>query len=161
MSSIKAEDRIDFGETPPAVDEILQEGVSLYRQDRAAADARFREALALDPTALATYFCLYKIHTYQGRLDEALAIAEAGLAEAAQQVGWQADWRLWRRGELGDMTRRPARFALYTLKALSFIHLRRDEAWESRRILAKLEELGHLEDVGGGVIADLADALEA
>lgn len=161
MSEIKPEDRIEFGDLPPAVDDILQQGVSLYRHDRAAADARFRDALALDPSALATYLCLYKIYAYQGRLDEALEIAQAGLTEAARQVGWPTDWQLWQRGVIGDAGSEPARFALYTLKALSFIHLKRNEADEGRRILAKLEELGQLEEVGGTVIADLADALDA
>jgi hypothetical protein len=45
------------------------------------------------PTELPTYFCLYKIHTYQGHLDQALAIAERGLREAARQAGWPLDWR--------------------------------------------------------------------
>lgn len=160
MNEIKAEDRIDFGETPPAVNEILQEGVSLYRQDPAAADARFREALALDPTALPTYYCLYKIHTDQGALDEALRVARAGLTEAARQAGWPSDWTRWTPALLRDVDGVPGRFALYTLKALSFIHLRREEPAESRRALAKLAELGRLDSVGGAVIADLIEAID-
>jgi Tfp pilus assembly protein PilF len=82
MSAVS--DLVDFGDLHPAVNALLQQGVSLSRHDRAAADAKFREALALDRSALAAYFCLTKIHAYGGRLDDALAIAEDGLAEAVR-----------------------------------------------------------------------------
>jgi hypothetical protein len=150
---------VDFGVVPEAVNPILQEGVALYRHDQPAAEARFRAALVLDPTALPTYLCLYKIHTYQGRLDDALVIARAGIEEAARQAGIAPDWTQWTRAELNAAVPDPARFALYTLKALSFIHLRRNERGESERCLAKLADLGELDSVGGTVIADLARAL--
>jgi len=159
MRNIKATDLIDFGEVPCAVNDILQQGVSLYRHDRAAADARFRDALALDPSALATYFCLYKIHTYQGHLDEALAVAHGGLAEAARQAGLGGDWTAWRAGQLAAAAGPPARFALYTLKALAFIHLRRGEMAACEACLSKLAELGQMDLVGGSVVADLARAV--
>ncbi len=150
------DDLIDFGEVLPEVNEILQRGVSLYRHDPSGADLAFREALALRPDALPTYLCLYKIHTYQGNLDEALAIARAGLAEAARQAGLDPDWTLWKPGQISPDVNGPGHFGLYTLKALAFIHLRRDEAAASQRCLDKIAELGAMETVGGTVIAALA-----
>ncbi len=50
----------------------------------------------------------------------------------------------------------PGHFALYTMKALAFIHLRRDESHESRRYLDKLADLGATERVGGSVIEALS-----
>ncbi|VTZ48586.1 conserved hypothetical protein [Methylocella tundrae] len=151
---------IDFGDVLPEVNEILQRGVSLYRRDPVGADLAFREALALRPDALPSYLCLYKIHTYQGNLDEALAIAEAGLEEAARQAGLDADWTLWRSGQISSDVNGPGHFALYTLKALAFIHLRRDEKAKSQRYLDKISELGAMELVGGTVIAALAAAVD-
>lgn len=150
------ENLIDFGEVLPEVNEILQRGVALYRHDPASADVAFREALALRPDALPTYLCLYKIHTYQGNLDEAIAIARAGLAEACRQAGIDPDWTRWQPGDISDDVNSPHHFALYTLKALAFIHLRRDENEAARRCLDKLAELGAMETVGGTVIAALA-----
>jgi len=150
------DDLINFGEVPPEVNEILQRGVALYRHDSEGADKAFREALMLDPEALPTYLCLYKIHTYQGNLDEALAIALAGLGEAARQAGLDPDWRLWKTEQISSDVNSPGHFALYTLKALAFIHLRRDESAVSQTYLAKLAELGAMEKVGGSVIAALA-----
>jgi hypothetical protein len=144
------DDAIDFGEVPPAVNEILQRGVALHRTDRAAADRAFREALALDPRALATWFCLYKIHTYSGDLDAALAAAEGGAREAARQANLAPDWRLWRREEIS--LEGPGRFALYTLKALAFIRLRRDEPEAADEVLAHLARLDPDDAVGGSVV---------
>ncbi|ACB96013.1 hypothetical protein [Beijerinckia indica] len=154
------DDLINFGEVPPEVNEILQRGVALYRHDSEGADKAFREALMLDPEALPTYLCLYKIHTYQGNLDEALAIATAGLMEAARQAGLDPDWRVWKTDQISSDVNSAGHFALYTLKALAFIHLRRDENAISRTYLAKIDELGAMEKVGGSVIAALAAGVD-
>ena len=96
MTDLSAErDTINFGDLPEEIDALLQQGVAVYRHDRAQADRLFRRALAAAPAELPIYFCLYKIHTYQGHLDEAKAVAECGLSEAASQAGWNADWRQW------------------------------------------------------------------
>ena len=158
-AAVRTEDLVDFGEIPPAVNEILQEGVALHRVDRAGADARFRAALALDPTALPTWFCLYKIHTYAGDLDAALEIAEGALREAARQANLPADWTTWRAEEMAPHG--PRRFALYTLKALAFIRLRRDETDAAHHVLAHLATLDPDDAVGGSVVAAIAAGLPA
>ena len=71
-------DGIDFGELPGEINDLLQAGVLAYRTDGEAADALFREALKLDPQALPTYFCLYKIHTYRGRQGADYLVLEIG-----------------------------------------------------------------------------------
>jgi hypothetical protein len=159
MSEIRQKDGIDFGDTRPEVNDLLQQGVSLARHDKAAADAKFREALALDPSTLATYFCLYKIHAYAARLDDALEIAEAGLAEAVRQAGLPRDWSCWTPKDLAQAAQAPARFALYTLKAIAFIELKRGARRETEKRLDKLAELGASEGIGGGVVADLTRAV--
>lgn len=155
----RMDDLVGFGDVPDDVNAWLQRGVALYRSDRAGADLAFREALALRPDALPTYLCLYKIHTYQGNLDEALAMAQAGLEEAGRQAGLPADWTAWRRGDVSTDVDGPGHFALYTLKALAFIHLRRNEKAEAERRLDKIAELGAMESVGGTVVAALAAGL--
>lgn len=147
---------IDFGDVAGSVNDLLQTAVSLYRHDRVGGEAAFRAAAAADPQALAPHYCLYKILAYQGRLEEALAAANAALALAARQAGLDADWRLWRAEDLPDVFGGPVRFALYTMKALAFIHLKRGEPASACALLDKLRDLGRLETVGGGVIAELA-----
>ncbi len=151
---LNAGDAIGFGDLPEAIDILLQRGVIAYRTDPAHADALFREALAADPSQLPVYFCLYKTHTYRGRLDEALTAARAGLAEAARQAGWSADCQEWPVQFSPDG---PGRFALYTLKALAFIHLRREEPDEARQLLDILARVDPSGAVGWPVVAALAE----
>jgi hypothetical protein len=150
---------INFGELPEPVNELLQDGVVAYRSDRAYADRLFRLALACDPAALPTYLCLYKIHAYQRNLADARAIASAGLAEAARQAGWPADWHDWPR--LPALPDGPGRFALYTLKALAFIALRAERPREAADMLAALHRLDPAGVVGWPVIAALAEGVAA
>ena len=150
-------DSINFGDLPDAINSLLQQGVAAYRRDLNTADALFRQALEAAPQELPTYYCLYKIHTYQGNLDEARAVAQAGLVEAARQAGWPDDWRQWP-VEPG-VPDGAARFALYTLKALAFIHLRRDELPQSSEILDALRVLDPTGEVGWPVVAALAEGI--
>lgn len=150
-------DAINFGDLPGEINALLQQGVAAYRSDHERADRLFRQALAAAPTELPTYFCLYKIHTYRGNLDEAQAAAENGLKEAARQAGWDADWREWQpQSVIPDGA---GRFALYTLKALAFIHLRQDKPEEAHRILGRLRQLDPTGAVGWPVVAALAEAV--
>lgn len=150
-------DTIDFGELPEGIDALLQQAVAAYRHDRASADQLFRQALAAAPTALPIYFCLYKIHTYQGNLDAAQAAAESGLREAAGQAGWHLDWREWRPQPVPPEG--AGRFALYTLKALAFIHLRQSNRHQARQILEALRRLDPAGAVGWPVVAALAEGV--
>lgn len=147
-------DAINFGDLPKPINDLLQKGVAAYRRDFASADALFREALSEAPDELPTYFCLYKIHTYQGNLDEARAVAQAGLEEAARQAGWPGDWRRWTPQD--DIADGAGRFALYTLKALAFIHLRRNERQDAEDMLDALRGLDPTGAVGWPVVAELA-----
>ena len=148
-------DGINFGDLPEEIDALLQRGVAAYRLEPERADALFREALAIAPTELPIHFCLYKIQTYRGCLDEALEAAAAGLREAAAQAGWESDWRLWRAPT--PLPEGAGRFALYTLKALAFIHLRRDERDNAEELLAALSQLDPAGSVGWPVVAVLAE----
>jgi tetratricopeptide (TPR) repeat protein len=144
---------IDFGEVKPEIDTLLQQGVAAYRSDFDAADALFRRAAAEAPEQLPSYYCLYKIHTYRGHLDEARRFAGEGLAEAARQAGWPGDWRQWTPHD--PIPDGAGRFALYTLKALAFIHLRRDEPQQASEKIEALKILDPTGAVGWPVIAEL------
>jgi hypothetical protein len=148
-------DLINFGDVPNAVNILLQQGVAAYRHDRNLADRLFRQAKDAAPEQLPVYFCLYKIHTYQGNLDMARAAAEEGLRVAARQAGLSADWREWT--AQSAILDGPGRFALYTLKALAFIHRRLSERPQALAILDALRELDPRGEVGWPVVAALAE----
>jgi inorganic triphosphatase YgiF len=150
-------DLINFGDLPEAINALLQQGVAAYRHDRARAERLFRQALVAAPTQLPIYFCLYKIHTYQGNLDAAQIAAETGLREAASQAGWSQDWRQWRPDAV--LPDGPGRFALYTLKALAFIQLRQNQPQQAYQIIAALRVLDPSGAVGWPVVEALAEGV--
>jgi hypothetical protein len=150
---------INFGDLPVAVDALLQQGVVAYRSDRKRAGQIFREALTANPSLLPIYFCLYKVHFYQGNLEEARLAAEAGLAEAARQAGWSPGWLEWRPQPV--VPGGPGHFALYTLKALAFIHLRLNDPSTASAMLDVLRLLDPAGTVGWPVIAALAEGISS
>lgn len=157
MAVFFSDESINFGDLPEEIDILLQQGVAAYRHDPAKADRIFRQALDAAPAELPIYFCLYKIHTYRGNLDEAQVIAERGLREAAAQAGWDADWRQWQ--PQASTPEGAGRFALYTLKALAFIHLRKNEQSDAHALLECLSKLDPSGAVGWPVVAALADGV--
>ena len=85
----------------------------------------------------------------------AQAAAEEGLRVAARQAGLSANWREW--NQQAGILDGPGRFALYTLKALAFIHLRRSERPHALAILDALRKLDPRGEVGWPVVAALAE----
>lgn len=152
-------DLIDFGDVPERVNALLQRGVALYYDDRCAADACFRDALAEAPECLPVYFCLYKIHTYQRNLASAEAACRYGLAEAARQAGVTADLSMLAPEDADWIDDGAARFMLYTMKALAFVRLRQNRPTEAGALLDILFRLDPEDAVGASVVAALADRL--
>ena len=155
MDIFREVEGVDFGPLPGPVDTLLQQGVVAYRSDRLRADRLFRQALDLAPQALAAYLCLYKIHTYMGNLDVAKTAALDGMREAARQAGWPVDPKLWPKGQ--SNAEGAARFALFTLKALSFIELKRGDRATADSLLNILAAVDPAGSVGWPVIAALAE----
>lgn len=132
------------GEVPPAVRALLW------------------TAQALAPDTLAIYHALYKHHA--GRREFALAAraAERALLEAARLAGLDADWRRVQPGDGGGFEPAgPARFWLFTLKALAFIRLRAGEPAAARQLLAQIERLDGGARVGHDVVALMLASAEA
>ena len=79
------------------------------------------------------------------------------MREAAHQAGWDADWRQWQPNPV--IPDGPGRFALYTLKALAFIHLRKDDRHQANQMLAALRRLDSAGTIGWPVVAALAEGV--
>jgi tetratricopeptide (TPR) repeat protein len=150
-------DLIDFGELSPEVNELLQKGVLAYRREPELADRLFRQALELAPHELPAYYCLYKIHTYGGNLEEAWKVANQGMSEAVRQAGWSDDPEHWPRKETAPGS--SERFALYTLKAMSFIQLKRGQKQKAMEMLKILKEIDPGGGIGWTVIYELAQGV--
>lgn len=140
------DDKLDFGNLPPAVDQLLQQGVASHFTDPTAAEDYFRQAIALDPTALPAYRCLFKHHNRKRQFEAAFTTCTQWLTEAARQAGITPQWQAWQSAP------RPA---LAALKGYAFSQLRRGNQGDAAAALNVLLRLDPEDDVGASVVAAL------
>lgn len=143
-----------FGsDAPPAVRRLLAQAANAVAPNER--EALLWTAQATAPECLAVYYLLYKFHAQRREFEQAETAARKGLVSAARQAGLPPDWS--RELPLGvDFSQPgPARFWLFTLKALAFISLRHGHSAETARLLARIEFLDPQQSVGGDVIAAL------
>jgi hypothetical protein len=111
--------------------------------------------VATAPDQLPVYYLLYKMHAGRGQMDLALSAASKGLAAAAQAAGLPLDWRLVQPDATDFSVPGAARFWLFTLKALAFISLRRDDRDTAAALVAQLKLLDPEDHLGASVVAKL------
>lgn len=140
------------GDVPAAIRHLIDQARALPREQAAAA---LWTATLSAPGALPVYYLLYKLHASLGQLDPALKAAEGGLRAAAEAAGLDADWRRVALADADFQAVGPARFWLFTLKALAFLHTRRGESAEAAARVAKLRELDPQDHMGATVVAGL------
>jgi len=110
------------------------------------------------PKRLELNVAMYKLFAYAGRLEEAEALIDETLVRAANAGGFDpdpagldaADSR-WQSARGND------RLYLYSLKALGFVRLRRGNVDGATRVLDELARLDPQDQVGGSVVADMAE----
>lgn len=155
------EDRVDFGDIPPAINACLQDAVAAYA-DTDAAEKLLWAAQSAAPEQRAVYFALYKFYFYKYRLDDAERVALIALEVSARQGRFSAMWEtLTPLSTQWGKTDTPQHFFLFSLKALAFIRLRLGNIQGSHAILNKLRELDPTDQVGSSVILDLATRFTA
>jgi hypothetical protein len=141
------------GEVPLAVRRLLHQAAEVQGEQRSAL---LWTAQALAPDALAVYYTLYKHHAGRREFAQAERAAQRGLAEAAKLAGLASDWRQVSPADGVDFQREgPARFWLFTLKALAFIGLRSGRTDTARALLAQIDRLDPGAHIGSDVIAAL------
>lgn len=139
------------------VNQLLQAGVADTRIAPIRAETALKQAQAIDPACLQTYFALYKFYFYHLRLEAAEQQVLAALDEAARQGNFSADYRLL--FEFDMYGSEASLFYLYSLKALAFIKLRREQFSAGQDLLAALLVLDPEDRCGASVIRSLAEAL--
>jgi len=154
------EERVRFGRSlPPEVNALLQQAAS-HADDFPEAEQSLLTARRMAPEQLEVLVALYKLYFYRGLTEQAERIVTDALTGAASGGGFASDWRMlgpdstdWRVSE------GPARIYLYSLKALTFIRLRQGDPDGAAELLATLRRLDPDDQVGAGVLSDLAEGL--
>lgn len=155
---VREEVHFGFG-LPPEINAHLQEAaarISTREQSLASLNVARKAA----PDQLEVLLALYKFHFYQGDIEKARDYVYQGLIKASRQGGFSYDWEsLTPESANWQAPRGPARFFLYSLKALAFIRLRENAPSEAQEILDTLARLDPEDQVGAGVIRDLASGM--
>lgn len=140
------------GEVPPLVRGLLDQARSAAPHEM---ESLLWTAQVSAPECLAIYYLLYKFHARLRQYEQAEKAALKGVSTAARQAGLKEDWRRVSPGDADFAALGPARFWLFSLKALAFIHLRSGHPEASRELIEKLRELDPDQGLGGEVIAAL------
>lgn len=146
MIAPDSDDNLDFGDLPPEVDHLLQQGVAAHFTDPALAERLFLAALSLAPDALPAHRCLVKHYNRRRQFDKALPAAQAWVAAASREAGLPDNWLQWKAA--------PGH-ALAALKGLAFIHLRSGQPAKAEAAISRVQAMDPLDAVGGSVIAAL------
>lgn len=148
------------GEVGPAVRELLHEAAASTADRRSAV---LWSAQAIAPDCLPVYYALYKHHAGRRELELAERAARRALLAAAPRAGLPDDWRAAAPvpGTVDFQADGPARFWLFTLKALAFICLRSGRPDEARELLARIDRLDPHARLGTDVTAALLAAGDA
>lgn len=155
------EERVSFGRAiPVAVNALLQQAAA-NTHDFNVSERALLQARALAPEQLEVFIALYKLYFYRGFTDRAERVVLEALHSAARSGGFESDWRSLARGSADwGASEGPARIYLYSLKALCFIRLRQQNSEAAAELLAALNRIDPEDQVGAGVLRDLADGLE-
>ena len=149
----ESSDELFGGEVPPQAKALIEQARLATTPERALALLWTAQVCA--PSCPSLYYLLYKFYAREGDFDQAEQAALRGLDVAAEQAHLPDDWRT----VTADMARflepGPARFWLFTLKALAFIRLRLKDVESAKLYLSKVQEL----DPQGGTGASVIEAL--
>ncbi|WP_374317134.1 hypothetical protein [Aquabacterium sp.] len=141
------------GDVPPQVKRLVEEARQADNPERALALLWTAQVCA--PECPSLYYLLYKFHARHADFEQAELAALKGLEVAAEQAHLPDDWQSVTIDMADFQSPGPARFWLFTLKALSFIRMRKQDPDAARLYLNKVMEL----DPQGGTGAGVIDAL--
>lgn len=152
MNLVTGESSDEFfgGAVPPHVRHLIDDARQEPNPARALALLWTAQVCAPDCPSL--YYLLYKFHARHGDIKQAEFAALKGLEVAAMQAGLPLQWQDVHDGMSDFQQPGPARFWLFTLKALAFLRLRQRDPFGARGYLRKVLELDPTGGTGAGVI---------
>lgn len=115
------------------------------------------EAARVAPDHAAVLIARYRFFFFQGRLEDALDVADLCLAKALRENGLGSDWRQVRsfQASFGDWGAVLPRFFLFSLKGWAYLRMRLGDLPAGREAVDKLLELDPSDKVGARVLLDV------
>ncbi len=150
----ESSDEFFGGSVPPSVRRLLDEAVGAPPQ---RIEALLWTAQTSAADCLPVYYLLYKFHAGRRQFDLAEKAARKGIAVAGRQANLNADWARVQPDDGDFSSTGPARFWLFSLKALAFICLRSGRADEARALVGHITRLDASHGLGGDVLSSLLD----
>jgi hypothetical protein len=145
------------GDAPPEIRSLI-DAAKLAPRDELS--DRLWAIQAHAPTCLPIYYLLYKLHAGRRELARAEQAALAGLAQAGLQCGLPTDVPCQGERVQADFRANgPARFWLFTLKALAFIRLRRGQLTQARQLLEWMDRCDPSRSVGNDTTFALLESV--
>jgi hypothetical protein len=163
MSTELALDSQEFfgGAVPEAIRGLIDEAKAAPADQIAP---RLWAIQAQAPSCLPVYYLLYKLHAGRRELLEAERAALLGLAQSGRLAGLPESPALPSTSRLAQANfaaNGPARFWLFTLKALAFISLRRGQVSQADQLVSWIGTCDPSHSVGSDVTAALLEAARA
>lgn len=148
------------GDAPEHIRTLIEQARSCPRERSAAL---LWAAVEADPVCLPPYYLLYKLHAGRREWTEAERAARLGLAAAGSLCGLPQGAALPSTEALSAARfaiNGPARFWLFTLKALAFISLRRGQTAQASELIGWIEACDPTHSVGSDVTRALLGAAQ-
>ncbi|MAD47647.1 MAG: hypothetical protein CMI02_16660 [Oceanospirillaceae bacterium] len=151
---LSAEDRASLD-----IQRLLREPINI-QQDWQRAESLLKSAIRKLPQRLEIKIALYKMYAYANRFDASRQLIYQVLEQAAEQAGFDPDWRQLTSATIDWRSPQGAvRLYLYSLKALGFVSLRAGNLHLAHEVLTTLLALDPADEVGGSVVYDMAQSL--
>lgn len=138
---------------------LSQEPLGVFNQWQRAEDLLCAAQQQL-PAQLSLSEALYKLYAYSNQFEKALIYIRWVLAQSSKECQLPVDPLMAREEHIQyQPLTRPARYYLYALKAYAFVSLRQGLLTHAQQLVAQLTQLDPLDQVGGSVVAQLAERL--
>jgi tetratricopeptide (TPR) repeat protein len=159
ISGLSGEELAILGQDLPVeIDWLLRQAAAAYSHPETS-ETFLREATATNSDHAAVLIARYRFYFYQGRLEEALDMADLCLDKALRGLGLATDWRKVRpeQAAFGDWGAVLPRFFLFSLKGYGYLRMRLGDLDKGREAVDKLLELDPTDKIGAKILRDVLE----
>jgi tetratricopeptide (TPR) repeat protein len=143
---------------PPEISLLLHQAAASYSVPEIS-ESFLHEAARSHPDHASVLIARYRFFFYQGRLEEALDVADLCLEKALRALGLAEGWRNVRPDQcpFGNWGAVLPRFFLFSLKGWAYLRMRLGDLEKGREAVEKLLELDPTDKIGARTLLGVLD----